>query len=81
VQAGHDPIGVCRDAGAVIPTYCNNIVVRVPPEANSEMDRQLIRETAHRLADSCLKNPPLVAELAATADSPAGKVLETSKEV
>jgi phenylpropionate dioxygenase-like ring-hydroxylating dioxygenase large terminal subunit len=81
VQAGQDPIGVCRDAGAGIPTYCNNIVVHVPPEANPEMDRQLIRETGRRLADACLKNPPLMAELAATADSPAGKVLETSEEV
>jgi hypothetical protein len=45
------------------------------------MDRQLIRETGRRLADACLKNPPLMAELAAAADSPAGKVLETSDEV
>ena len=31
VQAGHDPAGLCRDAGAVIPTYCNDTVVRMPP--------------------------------------------------
>ena len=32
VQAGHDPTGLCRDAGMVIPTYCNDTVVRMPPD-------------------------------------------------
>jgi hypothetical protein len=32
VRAGHDPAGLCRDAGVVIPTYCNDTVVRMPPE-------------------------------------------------
>jgi hypothetical protein len=69
VQAGHDPIGLCRDAGAVIPTYCNDTVVLVPPEANSAIDRRRMRETGRRLADGYLKDPPLLAqrEIEATA--------------
>jgi hypothetical protein len=31
VQAGHDPMGLCRQAGVVIATYCNDTVVRMPP--------------------------------------------------
>ena len=61
VQAGRDPGGLCRDAGVVIPTYCNDTVVRMPPEANSAMDGPLMRETGRRLADGYLKDPPLLA--------------------
>jgi hypothetical protein len=28
VQAGDDPAGLCRDADMVIPTYCNDTIVR-----------------------------------------------------
>ena len=59
VQAGHDPAGLCRDAGAVIPTYCNNTVVRLPPAENQATDKQLLRETGRRLAEGYLANPPL----------------------
>jgi hypothetical protein len=34
VRAGHDPAGLCRDAGVVIPTYCNDTVVRIPPDGS-----------------------------------------------
>ena len=61
VQAGDDPAGLCRNAGAVIPTYCNDTIVRVPPAANPEMDRQLLRETGRRLAERYLEAPPLMA--------------------
>jgi hypothetical protein len=60
VQAGHDPAGLCRDAGAVIPTYCNDTVMRMPTQGNSAMDRQLMRETGRQLADGYLKDPPLL---------------------
>jgi hypothetical protein len=66
MQAGHDPIGLCRDAGVVIPTYCNDTVMRMPPNADPVMDRQLMRETGRRLADGYLKDPPLLpSEIAA----------------
>jgi phenylpropionate dioxygenase-like ring-hydroxylating dioxygenase large terminal subunit len=60
VQAGHDPIGMCRDADVVIPTYCNDTVVRMPPDVDPAMDRQRMRETGRQLADGYLKNPPLI---------------------
>jgi phenylpropionate dioxygenase-like ring-hydroxylating dioxygenase large terminal subunit len=59
VKAGDDPAGLCRDAGSVIPTYCNNTVVRVPPAGDQAMDKQLMRETGRRLAEGYLANPPL----------------------
>src|SRR6266850_1175868 len=59
VQAGGDPKGLCRNARAAIPTYCNDTIVPVPPAATPEADRQLLRETGRRLADAYLKHPPL----------------------
>jgi hypothetical protein len=61
VQAGHDPKGLCHDAGVVIPTYCNNTVVRMPPDVDPTMDRQRMRDTGRRLADAYLRDPPLLA--------------------
>jgi phenylpropionate dioxygenase-like ring-hydroxylating dioxygenase large terminal subunit len=59
VQAGRDPEGLVRQAGAVIPPYCNDTVVCVPPAATPEADHQLLRETGRRLAEAYLKQPPL----------------------
>jgi phenylpropionate dioxygenase-like ring-hydroxylating dioxygenase large terminal subunit len=64
VQAGRDPTGLCRDAGVVIPTYCNDTVVRLAPHNDPEMDRQRMREAGRRLAESYLKSPPLLASMA-----------------
>ncbi len=61
VQAGRDPAGLSRDTDAIIPTYCNDTIVRIPPEEDSDMDRQLMRETGRRLADGYLEEPPLLA--------------------
>jgi nitrite reductase/ring-hydroxylating ferredoxin subunit len=61
VQDGQDPIGLCRAAGAVNPTYCNDTVVRGPLAENDTADRQLLRETGRRLAESYLSSPPLMA--------------------
>jgi hypothetical protein len=60
VQAGGDPAILCRDAGMVIPTYCNDTVVRMASGGDPAMDRQRMRETGRRLADSYLRNPPLL---------------------
>jgi hypothetical protein len=59
VQAGRDPAGLWHDAGVVIPTYCNDTVVRMPPDVDPTMDRQRMREIGRRLADAYLKDPPL----------------------
>jgi len=61
VKAGADPVGLFRDGGAVIPTYCNDTVVRVPPAKNAELDKKLLRETGRRLADGYIAAPPLMA--------------------
>ena len=61
VQAGRDPAGLCRDAGVVVPTYCNDTVVRMPPDGDPAADRQDMREAGRRLADGYLKAPPLLA--------------------
>jgi hypothetical protein len=59
VQAGRDPAGLCREGGVVVPTYCNDTVVRMPPGVDPAMDRQRMREIGRRLADAYLKDPPL----------------------
>jgi hypothetical protein len=61
VQAGDEPAGLCRDGGVVIPTYCNDTVVRMPLDVEPAMDRQRMREIGRRLADGYLKHPPLLA--------------------
>jgi hypothetical protein len=60
VQAGDHPIGLCRDAGAVIPTYCNDTVVRVPPAESSILDREMMCSTGRRLAEAYFRDPPLM---------------------
>jgi phenylpropionate dioxygenase-like ring-hydroxylating dioxygenase large terminal subunit len=62
VQAGHDPPGLSRDAGMVTPTYCNDTVMCLPPDMDSAIDRQRLRETGRRLAEGYLKHPPLLVE-------------------
>ncbi len=59
VQAGAEPAGLCRSNGAVIPTYCNNTVVCVPPAADPAADKRMMRETGRRLAEGYLEHPPL----------------------
>jgi len=61
VKAGADPVGLFRDGDAVIPTYCNDTVVRVPPAKTTELDKKLLRETGRRLADGYIAAPPLMA--------------------
>jgi nitrite reductase/ring-hydroxylating ferredoxin subunit len=60
VQAGRDPAGLCYDADMVIPTYCNDTVLRMPPDMDPVIDRQRMRETGGQLAESYLKAPPLL---------------------
>jgi hypothetical protein len=64
VAAGRDPAGLCHQDGMVIPTYCNDTVMRMAPDRDPAMDRQRMRETGRRLADGYLKDPPLLASMA-----------------
>jgi hypothetical protein len=57
--AGRDPMGLFRNGAGVIPTYCNNTVIRMPPAETAARDKQVMRETGRRLAEGYLANPPL----------------------
>ncbi|MCZ6874081.1 MAG: aromatic ring-hydroxylating dioxygenase subunit alpha [bacterium] len=59
VREGRDPDGVCREAGNIITTYCNDTVVCLPPASTADEERQLLRETGWKLAEAYLKRPPL----------------------
>jgi nitrite reductase/ring-hydroxylating ferredoxin subunit len=61
VRSGDDPLGLCRAADAVIPTYCNNTVVRHPAPPNEAADKKMMRELGMQLARGYLKDPPLTA--------------------
>jgi hypothetical protein len=61
VKAGNEPVGLFRSGGGVIPTYCNDTVVRVPPAKTAEQDKKLLRETGRRLAQGYIEAPPLMA--------------------
>ncbi len=61
VRNGDDPMGLCRAAGAVTPTYCNNTVVRQPAPSDAAADKKMMRELGMQLARRYLKNPPLMA--------------------
>jgi phenylpropionate dioxygenase-like ring-hydroxylating dioxygenase large terminal subunit len=57
VQEGQDPQGLFRDAGAIIPTYCNDTVVAVPPAPTADEDRAVMRRTGRALAEAYLSRP------------------------
>jgi nitrite reductase/ring-hydroxylating ferredoxin subunit len=60
VRDGHVPAGLCRDEDAVIPTYCNNTVMRMPAAATEAADKKMMREAGLKLAKGYLKDPPLM---------------------
>jgi len=59
VKSGQDPMGVCRDEGNVIPTYCNNTVAHMPAPTTEAADKKMMREAGMRLAKDYLAHPPL----------------------
>jgi hypothetical protein len=79
VQAGRDPVGLCRDPGMVIPTYCNDTVTLLAPDGDPAMDRQRMRETGRSLAESYLKAPPLLTAIEAAAMGDGGVSIGFSK--
>jgi phenylpropionate dioxygenase-like ring-hydroxylating dioxygenase large terminal subunit len=60
VAAGDDPTGLFRNGGGVIPTYCNNTVLRLPAAADAAVDKANMRKTGLRLAQGYLQQPPLL---------------------
>ena len=45
VARGDDPFGACVPADRVIPTFTQDLVVKLPPAADPDADRKLLRET------------------------------------
>ena len=45
VASGQDPFGTQWPAGRVIPTFTQDLVVKVPPAPDAESDRKLLRAT------------------------------------
>ena len=45
VARGDDPVGTCLPADRVIPTFTQDLVVKLPPAADPDADRKLLRET------------------------------------
>jgi hypothetical protein len=59
VQAGRDPYGVAFAGSRPIATYCQDTVLRVPPAATPEAERQLLLDIGRRTLDGYyVKNPP-----------------------
>jgi phenylpropionate dioxygenase-like ring-hydroxylating dioxygenase large terminal subunit len=60
VAAGDDPIGIIRNGGGVIPTYCNNTIGRLPAAADPAVDKENMRQLGRKLAQGYLREPPLM---------------------
>ena len=50
VAAGRDPKELLRYPGKPIPTACQDVVLRRPPEKDAEADKRLLRETGRKVA-------------------------------
>ena len=73
-----DPVGLCRDTGWLVPTYCNDTVTRMAPGGDPTKDRERMREIGRRLAESYLKDPPLLRATAAAAIGDGGASCKTT---
>jgi hypothetical protein len=60
VKAGRDPAGLHRHGNGLIPTYCNNTVMLMPPAASEAADKKAMRAAGLRLAKTYLDQPPLM---------------------
>ncbi len=58
VREGKEPKGLSRAGNGVIPTYGNDAVLRVPPAPTPEQDLELLHETARKLTERILEDPP-----------------------
>jgi len=58
VQNGHDPKGINRDPGTIIPTYSNERLLRIAQASTPDEDKKLLREIGQKVAQHTLQNPP-----------------------
>jgi phenylpropionate dioxygenase-like ring-hydroxylating dioxygenase large terminal subunit len=60
VQAGRDPKGIVREEGRVIPTLCQDTVLRIPPAPTPDADRELMLDVGRKVADGhYVAHPPV----------------------
>jgi hypothetical protein len=59
VTGGGPLQGLSRE-GAMIPTFCNDTVVRLPAAADAVEEKRLLRQTGRQIAESYLREPPLM---------------------
>jgi nitrite reductase/ring-hydroxylating ferredoxin subunit len=58
VRRGEDPKGFRAQAGGIVPTYCCDTIMRIPPACTSQEDSKLLKQTGRRIAEGYLKTPP-----------------------
>ena len=58
LQSGENPQRVGFFVGKTIRTYCRNAVLRIPPAATPEADRELLRNMARKVAAAVLSGQP-----------------------
>jgi phenylpropionate dioxygenase-like ring-hydroxylating dioxygenase large terminal subunit len=57
-KKGKDPRGVVRTPEATITTYSQDTVLRIPPGADAEADRALLREVGRKVLDGAYRGNP-----------------------
>jgi len=57
VARGEDPMPQFLSADGVIPTFAQSTILRVPPAATAEEDRELLRETTRRVISGEFPKP------------------------
>jgi hypothetical protein len=60
VHEGRDPQGLSRNGNEVLATYCNDTVVHQPAAPDAAADAAILRATGRRLAESYVRDPPLL---------------------
>jgi hypothetical protein len=51
VAAGRDPKELIRALAAPFQTHTQDTVLRIPPEADADADRRLLRETGRKVVE------------------------------
>jgi phenylpropionate dioxygenase-like ring-hydroxylating dioxygenase large terminal subunit len=58
VQRGEIPKGLLCEEEEIIPTYCTDTIMLIPPASTPKADRKLLRETGQIVAEGYLQSPP-----------------------
>jgi hypothetical protein len=66
VQRGEDPRRTVPVVGQIIPTYCRNTFLRIPPAPTPEAERELLRSTGRRFAAALVAGQDPIAAVTAS---------------